>query len=139
MDKQKFDQGLAVRREVLGDEYVDKAVAATTDFTRPMQELLNENCWGTIWTRAGLPRKTRSLVTLAFLSALRATAEIKARAGRCATAAGGNPECPAGVGLLGCRRSSLPAAKEVTTPGRLTALPHADHHPVARSAKRFIP
>jgi 4-carboxymuconolactone decarboxylase len=44
MDKQKFDQGLAVRREVLGDEYVDKAVAATTDFTRPMQELLNENC-----------------------------------------------------------------------------------------------
>jgi 4-carboxymuconolactone decarboxylase len=77
MDKQKFDQGLAVRREVLGDEYVDKAVAATTDFTRPMQELLNENCWGTIWTRAGLPRKTRSLVTLAFLSALRATTEIK--------------------------------------------------------------
>ena len=41
MDKQKFEQGLAVRREVLGDEYVDKAVAATTDFTRPMQELLN--------------------------------------------------------------------------------------------------
>jgi 4-carboxymuconolactone decarboxylase len=77
MDKQKFDQGLAVRREVLGDEYVDKAVAATTDFTRPMQELLNENCWGTIWTRPGLPRKTRSLVTLAFLSALRATTEIK--------------------------------------------------------------
>jgi 4-carboxymuconolactone decarboxylase len=68
---------LAVRREVLGDEYVDKAVAATTDFTRPMQELLNENCWGTIWTRPGLPRKTRSLVTLAFLSALRATTEIK--------------------------------------------------------------
>jgi 4-carboxymuconolactone decarboxylase len=77
MDKQKFEQGLAVRREVLGDEYVDKAVAATTDFTRPMQELLNENCWGTIWTRPGLPRKTRSLVTLAFLSALRATSEIK--------------------------------------------------------------
>jgi 4-carboxymuconolactone decarboxylase len=77
MDKQKFEQGLAVRREVLGDEYVDKAVAATTDFTRPMQELLNENCCGTIWTRPGLPRKTRSLVTLAFLSALRATTEIK--------------------------------------------------------------
>jgi len=77
MDKQKFEQGLAVRREVLGDEYVDKAVAATTDFTRPMQELLNENCWSTICTRPGLPRKTRSLVTLAFLSALRATSEIK--------------------------------------------------------------
>jgi 4-carboxymuconolactone decarboxylase len=67
-----------VRREVLGDEYLNKALAASTEFTKPMQELVTENCWGYIWTREGLPRRTRSLVTLAFLSALRATAEIKA-------------------------------------------------------------
>jgi len=78
MDQERFEEGLKVRREVLGDEYLNKALAASTEFTQPMQELVNENCWGYIWTREGLPRKTRSLVTLAFLSALRATTEIKA-------------------------------------------------------------
>lgn len=78
MDRKRFEEGLKVRREVLGDEYLDKALAASSDFTKPLQELVTENCWGTVWTRAGLPRKTRSLVTLAFLSALRATTEIKA-------------------------------------------------------------
>ena len=78
MDQKRFDEGMKVRREVLGDEYVNKAQAASTDFMKPMQELVTENCWGYIWTRKGLPRRTRSLVTLAFLSALRATTEIKA-------------------------------------------------------------
>jgi len=59
------------------NEYLNKALAASTEFMKPMQELVTENCWGTIWTREGLPRKTRSLVTLAFLSALRATTELR--------------------------------------------------------------
>jgi 4-carboxymuconolactone decarboxylase len=78
MDQKRFDEGLKVRREVLGEDYVNKALAASSDFTKPMQDLVTENCWGYVWTREGLPRKTRSLVTLAFLSALRATTEIKA-------------------------------------------------------------
>lgn len=77
MDRQRFEQGLKVRREVLGDEFVDKAMATADEFTQPLQDLLNENCWGYIWTREALPRRTRSLVTLAFLAALRATTELK--------------------------------------------------------------
>jgi 4-carboxymuconolactone decarboxylase len=78
MDRQRFEHGLKVRREVLGDEFVDKAMATADEFTQPLQDLLNENCWGYIWTREALPRRTRSLVTLAFLAALRATTELKA-------------------------------------------------------------
>lgn len=78
MDQKRFQDGMKVRREVLGDEYLNKALASSNEFTRPLQELVTENCWGTIWTREALPRRTRSLVTLAFLSALRATTEIKA-------------------------------------------------------------
>lgn len=77
MDPKRYEDGMKVRREVLGDEYLNKAMAASSEFTRPLQELVTENCWGTIWTRDALPRRTRSLVTLAFLSALRATTELK--------------------------------------------------------------
>ena len=77
MNQTKYDQGMAVRREVLGDAYVDKAVAAASEFMQPMQELVTENCWGHIWTRPGLPRKTRSMITLATLAALRASGELK--------------------------------------------------------------
>ncbi len=77
MNPTKFEQGMAVRREVLGDEYVNKAMAAASEFMQPMQELVTENCWGHIWTRPGLPRKTRSLITLATLAALRASGELK--------------------------------------------------------------
>ena len=70
MDRKRFDEGLAVRREVLGAEYVDQAIAAADDFTRPLQELVTEYCWGAIWTRPGLPRRTRSLINLAMLTAL---------------------------------------------------------------------
>ena len=77
MDRKLYEKGLKVRREVLGDEFVDKALASANEFTQPLQDLLNENCWGYIWTREALPRRTRSLVTIAFLSALRATTELK--------------------------------------------------------------
>ncbi len=77
MDKKRFEDGLAVRREVLGADYVDRAMAEADEFTRPLQELVTEYCWGAIWTRPGLPRRTRSLVNLAMLTALNRPHEVK--------------------------------------------------------------
>jgi 4-carboxymuconolactone decarboxylase len=77
MNEEKFQAGLAVRREVMSDPFVDKALDGASDFTRPMQQLATENCWGEVWTRDGLPRKTRSLVTIATLAALKASNELK--------------------------------------------------------------
>jgi 4-carboxymuconolactone decarboxylase len=77
MSGEKYVRGMAVRREVLGDEYVDKAINNATDFTKPLQDLITENCWGEIWTRNAIPKKTRSLITIATLAALKAPAELK--------------------------------------------------------------
>jgi 4-carboxymuconolactone decarboxylase len=77
VDTKRFEDGLAVRREVLGDDYVDRAMAGADELTRPLQELVTEYCWGTVWTRPGLPRKTRSLVNLAMLTALNRPHELK--------------------------------------------------------------
>jgi len=68
---------MAVRREVLGDEHVNRAIDSATDFNRPMQDLVTENCWGEVWTRGVLSRKTRSLITIATLAALKAPTELK--------------------------------------------------------------
>ena len=65
-----YDEGMRVRREVLGDEHVDAAAARTTDFTREFQDLITRYAWGEIWTRPGLDRKTRSCMTLIALIAL---------------------------------------------------------------------
>ncbi len=77
MNHEKFERGMAVRRAVLGDAYVDSAMAGATDFTKPLQDLVTESCWGEIWTREAIPQKTRSLITIAILSALKAPEEIK--------------------------------------------------------------
>jgi len=77
VDTKRFEDGLAVRREVLGDDYVDRAMAGADELTRPLQELVTEYCWGAVWTRPGLPRKTRSLVNLAMLTALNRPHELK--------------------------------------------------------------
>ncbi|TGD74340.1 4-carboxymuconolactone decarboxylase [Mangrovimicrobium sediminis] len=77
MSDTKFDSGMAARREVMGDAFVDKALASASPFTLPLQEMVTANCWGEVWTRDGLPRQTRSLVTIATLVALRASAELK--------------------------------------------------------------
>jgi 4-carboxymuconolactone decarboxylase len=65
-----FEQGLAIRREVLGSAHVDRSISNATDFNRPMQELVTEYCWGAVWSRPGLERKTRSLLNIAMLTAL---------------------------------------------------------------------
>ena len=72
-----FDQGIANRREVIGSEYIDKALASATDFNIDMQELVTQYCWGDIWSRPGLERKTRSLLNLAMLTALNRPHELK--------------------------------------------------------------
>lgn len=78
MDRERFEKGVAIRRRVLGDDYVDQALSAADDFNRPMQELVTEYCWGEIWGRPGLPATTRSLLNLAMLSALNRPHEIRA-------------------------------------------------------------
>ena len=75
--KERFDQGLKTRREVLGAEYVDKAMAAADDFNKPFVDLLNTYCWNDIWNRPGLPRKTRSVLNLGMLCALGKEHELK--------------------------------------------------------------
>ena len=77
MNQEKFNQGLEVRRAVLGAEYVDNSINNATDFNRPMQELVTEYCWGEIWTRPGLPRKIRSMLNLAMITALNRPHELK--------------------------------------------------------------
>jgi len=77
MNKKRYEKGLAVRRAVLGAEYVDKSLRSADEFTRPMQELVTEYCWGEIWTRPGLDRRTRSFLNLAMLTALNRPHEIK--------------------------------------------------------------
>lgn len=72
----RFEQGLAVRRAVLGDAYVDRAIGHSDDLSDPLQELVTEYCWGTVWTREGLDRRTRSLLNVAMLSALNRPDEL---------------------------------------------------------------
>ena len=76
MASRLFEEGLAVRREVLGADYVNNAVASANDFNREFQELVTEYCWGKVWTRPGLDRKTRSLINVAMLTALNRPHEV---------------------------------------------------------------
>ena len=76
--QERLQRGLELRREVLGNGYVDHALAAATEFTRPIQEYVTETCWGDVWSRPGLDRRTRSLVNLAMLTALNRMTEFGA-------------------------------------------------------------
>jgi len=73
----RAEAGLKVRREVLGEAYVDRNMANATEFNAPFQDLLNEYCWGFVWTRPGLDRRTRSLLNLAMLAALNRPHELR--------------------------------------------------------------
>lgn len=78
MDEEKrYEAGLAVRRAVLGDAYVDQSLANLTPFNTPFQDLITRYAWGEIWDRPGLPRQTRSLITLAMLVALNSGDELR--------------------------------------------------------------
>jgi 4-carboxymuconolactone decarboxylase len=77
LENTRYTDGLTVRREVLGDAYVDRALASATPFSGLFQDFVSEYCWGSVWTRPGLPRQTRSLVVLGMLVALAQPAEIE--------------------------------------------------------------
>lgn len=77
MDKETFERGLEIRKSVLGKEFVEKSISTADDFNRPLQELVTEYCWGAVWGREGLGRKTRSLLNLAMISALNRPHELK--------------------------------------------------------------
>ena len=76
-ERERFDKGLAVRRAVLGEAHVDRAMARKNTFNAEFQELITRYAWGEIWTRPGLPRHTRSLLTIAMMVALNRTDEFK--------------------------------------------------------------
>ncbi len=77
MDKDTFDRGLQIRKDTLGAEFVENSFRTADDFNMPMQELTTEYCWGYVWGREELPRKTRSMLNLAMISALNRPHELK--------------------------------------------------------------
>ena len=77
MDKATFEKGLEIRKSVLGAEFVEKSINSADDFNRPFQELVTEYCWGAVWGRDGLSKKTRSMLNLAMLTALNRPHELK--------------------------------------------------------------
>jgi 4-carboxymuconolactone decarboxylase len=81
MNDDLFETGLGIRKSVLGKEFVEKSIASADDFNMPMQRLTTEYCWGAVWGRDGLPKKTRSMLNLAMLSALNRPHELKMHLG----------------------------------------------------------
>ncbi|MFM1886710.1 MAG: 3-oxoadipate enol-lactonase [Pseudomonadota bacterium] len=77
MSNERFDKGLALRKQVLGADYVEKSMANADAFSMPMQELSTEYCWGYVWTRPGLALRDRSLINIAMISALNRPHELK--------------------------------------------------------------
>jgi 4-carboxymuconolactone decarboxylase len=73
----RYEQGLETRKQVLGADHVERALASASDFSRPLQELITEYCWGAVWTRTDLDRRTRSLLNLAMLTALNRKDELR--------------------------------------------------------------
>lgn len=106
-----YAEGMRVRREVLGDEHVDRAIAGTTDFTQPFQDYITRAAWGSVWTRDGLDRWMRSALTLTALTALRAHGEIAMHV-RAAIGNGLTPDEIAEVLLHTGVYAGVPAANE---------------------------
>jgi 4-carboxymuconolactone decarboxylase len=77
LNRETYDKGLAIRSAVLGEAYVNKALADADDFTKPLQDLVTEYCWGAVWGREELPRKTRSMLNLAMISVLNRPHELR--------------------------------------------------------------
>lgn len=77
MSREDYENGLKVRTEVMGEAFVQKAIDNTNETTQDLQDWINEHAWGSTWQREGLPRSTRSLVTIAMLAALKAPTELK--------------------------------------------------------------
>jgi 4-carboxymuconolactone decarboxylase len=127
-DRRRHDQGMVVRRAVLGDPHVDRAAAATTELTADFQDLITRYAWGEVWSRPGLDRRTRSCITLAMLAALGHEEELAMHV-RAALRIGLGPDEVKEVLLQVAVYAGVPAANrafkvaqqaldEVTPPGR---------------------
>ncbi|RNC95922.1 MAG: 4-carboxymuconolactone decarboxylase [Oricola sp.] len=77
LEGERFEKGLRIRRQVLGDAYVDRSIAAADDVSAPLQKLITEWCWGEIWSRPGLERRMRSVLNLGMTMALNRSAEFR--------------------------------------------------------------
>ncbi|WP_445163565.1 carboxymuconolactone decarboxylase family protein [Mycobacterium sp. Dal123C01] len=77
MDRETYQRGLEIRSAVLGEAYVNRALADADEFTKPLQDLVTEYCWGAVWGRDGLPRKTRSMLNLAMIPILNRPNELR--------------------------------------------------------------
>ena len=77
LDSETYQRGRQIRSEVLGKEYVDRAIAEADDFTKPLQDLVTEYCWGAVWGRDGLSRRERSMLNLAMTSVLNRPHELR--------------------------------------------------------------
>ena len=77
MSQESKSKGIHVRKKVMGEAHVEKSMANTTELTEPLQQWINEHAWGSVWQREELPLATRSLVTIAMLTALKAPTELK--------------------------------------------------------------
>ena len=76
MDRETYEKGRQVRTAVLGADYVERAAADADEFSQPLQDLVTEYCWGAVWGREGLPRKTRSMINLAMIATLNRPHEL---------------------------------------------------------------
>jgi 4-carboxymuconolactone decarboxylase len=77
LNRETYQRGLEIRSAVLGEAYVNKALSDADDFTKPLQDLVTEYCWGAVWGREELPRKTRSMLNLAMISVLNRPSELR--------------------------------------------------------------
>lgn len=77
MTNQTYQNGITVRKQVMGDAHVERSMGQVTPFTAPLQDWINEHAWGSTWQRDGIDRKTRSLITMAFLIAQKSPTELK--------------------------------------------------------------
>lgn len=108
-DDDLYQKGLSIRKAVLGEEYVSKALAQSNAFNAPLQELVTEYCWGKVWGRAGLDRKHRSMLNLAMISVLNRPHELRAHV-RGAITNGVSPEEIAEILLQVAIYAGVPAA-----------------------------
>jgi len=117
MTDERFETGMLIRREVLGDDHVDRAIAGTVNFTASFQEFITRYAWGDIWAREGLDRQTRSAITLAVLTALGREGELEIHV-RGALRNGLSPEKIAEVLLHTAVYAGVPAANAAFTVAR---------------------
>lgn len=109
MNDELFEKGLGIRKAVLGEDYVQRSIDSADDFTMPLQRLVTEYCWGEVWGRDTLPKKTRSMLNLAMLTALNRPHELKLHV-RGALNNGCTPEEIREVLLQACIYAGVPAA-----------------------------